>query len=172
MGHSISAFIGQYGPLRAIADALCHTHIAALPQGYSMLPVRIEVLDQCTFSLPGHLPDEYPEFMRLFPELIVVARQQASHAPLAYVETDYFGGVGTQAAVLWHGETIYGPFQSETQYEKSVVQVVPADQRAINRVLQRLGIQQEAAVDEFDALGLGQFRSNEAWIEHSESANR
>jgi len=172
MGHAISAFIGQYAPLRAIADALCHTHIATLSQGYNLLPIHIEVLDHCTFNLPGNLPDEYPEFIRLFPELIVVARQQAVHAPIAYIETDYFGGVGTQAAILWHRDGIYGPFQTETKYEQNVVRVVPADQRAINRILRRLGAQRETAIDEFDALGLGRFRSNEAWTEHIKSESQ
>jgi len=158
----ISAFIGQETTLRSIASAICHTHIAVLPQGYFLLPILVEVLDACSFS--GNFPEEYPEFSGLFPELIAIAHQHADPLPLAYVETDYFGGVGTQAAILWDGNHIYGPFQSNTRYEQGELHAVPAGERPINQVLQRLGVQRGTAFDEFDALGLGRFRSNEAWI--------
>jgi hypothetical protein len=83
------------------------------------------------------------------------------------VETDYFGGIGTQAAIVWRHSTIYGPYQSATRYEHDRLISVPAEQRAINRALQLLGVQRGTAIDEFDALGLGHYRSIEAWLKHA-----
>ncbi len=38
-------------------------------------------------------------------------------------------------------------------------------QRAINQVLQALGVTRDNACDEFAALGLDRYRENEDWIE-------
>ncbi|MEM1181530.1 MAG: hypothetical protein AAGM22_24515 [Acidobacteriota bacterium] len=65
--------------------------------------------------------------------------------PYAVIETDYFGGVGEQAAVIYLGEeTVFGP-------ERGPV-------GAINKALRRLGVRRTLARDEFDTVGLGNMR--------------
>jgi hypothetical protein len=169
MGHMISVFIGRPDILRLIANDICHSCVVELSQGFSLLPIDLNILDQCTPSRDNQLHSEYSEFNELFPELIASARQHAINDPVAYVETDYFGGHGTQAAILWRGSTIYGPFLSDTKDEKDQFRTTPDTERAINRVLQRLGVKRDVTQDEFDALGLGRFRSNEAWTRYSQS---
>ena len=64
--------------------------------------------------------------------------------PLAYIETDYFGGCGTQAGVL---------------VEKGRVAVPPVEGAGtIDRLLAALGVRCLPGKDEFDSLGLGSFR--------------
>jgi hypothetical protein len=167
MGHMLAAFISQSAALRALAAACGHTQIIALPHGFFLLPIQVELLDHDHFQLPNPLPTEYPAFRLLVPELIVIAGQHAQAAPIAYVETDYHGGVGTQAAMLWYRDTIIGPVQTETRPMLGRRDMVPAEQRAINQILHHLGVQPTTRNDCFDTLGLGRFRSNEAWMAYA-----
>jgi stage V sporulation protein SpoVS len=70
--------------------------------------------------------------------------------PLGVVLTQYFGGAGTQAAVLIErGEIRLGPLVGDG---------------SINQVLKALGVERDEGTthDEFDALGLRQWRSTSA----------
>ena len=40
----------------------------------------------------------------------------------------------------------------------------PLLERAINRAVRHLGVERGGSLYEFDALGLGRHRSNEAWV--------
>jgi hypothetical protein len=63
--------------------------------------------------------------------------------PLAYVEAEYFGGVGEQHAAVWDGGTTGS---------------------AISQALRRLGAVASAGEDEFSAVGLDRHRHGEGWI--------
>lgn len=66
----------------------------------------------------------------------------------AYVETEYFGGSGTQRAGAWRGtKTLVTP------QERS---------GSVNLVLAALGVTRGAALDEWDAVGLVRFRTMDA----------
>ena len=63
---------------------------------------------------------------------------------LAYVETDYFGGIGTQGGVL---------------YENGRIRIAPhSGDGTINLLLRELGVKCLANKDEFDSLNLGNYR--------------
>lgn len=63
-----------------------------------------------------------------------------------WVETDYFGGMGYQDAILyeWGKKTTYDDYKYP-----------------IDRGLRHLGIVKMGNLDEFDTIGLGNFRTNE-----------
>ena len=63
----------------------------------------------------------------------------------AVIETDYFGGVGDQAAAVYRGD-------------KEVMAPAVGAVGPINQALRHLGVQAAAGTDEFDAVGLGRFR--------------
>jgi hypothetical protein len=63
-----------------------------------------------------------------------------------WVETDYFGGAGEQSATLYE-------FGKPTTYEDY--------QYPIDRGLSHLGIVRIDNLDEFDTIGLGNYRTNE-----------
>jgi hypothetical protein len=79
----------------------------------------------------------------------------------AYIEAEFFGGAGMQAAFVWEeGRMAFGPEISGG---------------AINAALRQLGIQDEATAtlhglplmpgkDPFDMTGLGRHRSVEGWL--------
>ncbi|MFC7613506.1 hypothetical protein ACFQV2_07705 [Actinokineospora soli] len=73
--------------------------------------------------------------------------------PVAYVEAEYFGGHGSQAAQVWDGgEAVLGP------------DVDPSAGTPISQALRRLGVARGPDGDEFDAVGLGRHRDPEDWL--------
>lgn len=93
---------------------------------------------------------------RLFPPAFdQVLAGWSTTGPLAYVEADYFGGVGTQFAVVWRaGAIVFGP----------AVQPERAPGSLISQALRLLGASSGGHVDEFDAVGLGRYRDVDDWL--------
>jgi hypothetical protein len=80
----------------------------------------------------------------------------------AYVEIEFFGGVGSQTAVGWEdGNEAFGPLRTQTPGEDrdgGGFSTVPKADMAVNAVLRWLGIQADSGRDEFDTVGLSQRR--------------
>ena len=84
---------------------------------------------------------------------------------IAYAEAEYWGGAGTQRAVVWsRGSVVLGPLVLE-EHESPSEQGTP-----ISMALCSLGIRLNAEVDEFDAAGLRRHRHTEDWVIDSTSA--
>lgn len=82
-----------------------------------------------------------------------MAPELSEHGPVACVETDYHGEHGVQAATVWeNGNVVMPPTRAP---------IGP-----INSALRLLGVEARPPYDEFDAIGLGGYRSNERWLEH------
>ncbi|GAA3114916.1 hypothetical protein GCM10017687_30150 [Streptomyces echinatus] len=91
-----------------------------------------------------------------FEELL--ARWSAA-GPVAYVEAEYFGGVGEQRAAVWvDGTLALGPLDEPTRKRFSRP-VSP-----ISQALRRLGARRTLGEDEFEAVGLDSHRNNEDWL--------
>jgi hypothetical protein len=72
--------------------------------------------------------------------------------PIAYVETDYFGGSGAQAATAY----IDG--------KAAVVEVeLATTPHPINDAVRMIGVVGTNVLDEFDTLGLGRHRRMDQW---------
>jgi hypothetical protein len=73
-------------------------------------------------------------------------------APLfAIIETDYFGGNGSQAAAVYQGHVEIMPAAVSPIGERTI--------GPINAALRLLGVVPSRGADEFDSLGLGAYRS-------------
>ncbi|GGJ28069.1 hypothetical protein [Paenibacillus hunanensis] len=68
----------------------------------------------------------------------------------AYIEVEYFGGVGTQNAIVWDATHII--------FEDT------SSEHAVNKALQQLGVVRTDDHDEFDTVKLGRHRSTERWL--------
>jgi hypothetical protein len=76
------------------------------------------------------------------------------HSDVAFVATEYFGGIGMQAAAAWRrGEWL--------------MLYSCAEQGVINRALALIGVRPGMGRDLFEEIGLGRYRSNEDWIEYA-----
>ena len=77
--------------------------------------------------------------------------------PVAYVEAEYFGGLGYQGAVVWQdGRIVLGPL---TTADDSPV----PDRSPISLALRHLGVSATGYVDEFAAVGLDRHRQMDEW---------
>jgi hypothetical protein len=72
---------------------------------------------------------------------------------IAYIEAEYFGGNGSQKAIIWK--------------DNKRLSVFPDSRDAINKILQILSVTPDKRKDEFDTVGLGRYRDMEEWVEVS-----
>ncbi|PTT90684.1 hypothetical protein DBR42_05330 [Pelomonas sp. HMWF004] len=146
MAYTLQAIITRAG---ALSEPLpyCLRRVA-LPGGVDMIPIGKAALKAHAFPfLP--LTDEGNEGL---PSVIAnLCERLSTECLLAYVEAEFFGGVGVQAHALFSAGKIFGPV---------VVSGV-----AINDALRHLGVQKGEATDEFDVVGLGQRRNTDDWLE-------
>jgi hypothetical protein len=150
MGHTVQAFIAKAEVLRDAARGVAAAHVIPVGEGLALLLNTDEFYDEVGKSVGG---DEslYREFYRLSSGLAGLGAEWSTHGPVAYIETDYWGGEGKQSALLWErGLVAYGPAK--------------ATLGPINDVLRRMGVERGDHHDEFDAVGLGRYRDNEDWI--------
>ena len=70
---------------------------------------------------------------------------------IAKIETDYFGGAGSQSAKLF--------INNKKVYDKN--DEFGWKEKPINSVLKMMGITPKDGMDEFDTIGLSKYRSNE-----------
>ena len=144
MGHRISAILlrDQYDTARALDFGLLPI---PLPFGLTMFPLDDNFCDDWVekLNLPGFLS------ARPLLNAHVVHHFVASIAeePLfAIIETDYFSGLGEQAAAVYRGQTEIMPPEV-------------AGAGPINKALRHLGVVAQSGLDEFDTVGLGEFRN-------------
>ena len=121
----------------ARSGVLDDDRVVPLPQGLALLP----------------LPDAP------FESVIV---EWSSRGPVALVDAEFFGGVGSQRAQVWEqGRSVLGPLVLEE--DDPAPDVTP-----ISLALRRLGVEKGEHHDEFDAVGLGRHRSTSAWLTSAE----
>ena len=144
MSYTIQGIIGDWALLtsRTIAKA----RFVSLPQNKALLPFSSEFRSE--HALPWlPLTDEGSEL----PEKIQnICTRLSVDGRLAYVEAEFFGGLGTQAAVVWTNGIISG--------------VPMLGPNAIDQALRSIGVIATKGVDEFDTLGLGRHRDIEGWL--------
>ena len=150
MGHCIRAIIGDYKIISGIAEDWLTKEIE-LPQGFGMILCTIGLLEDIEelMEASGEAVDD-PGFTELeyFDASVKELMEEYSvRAKLAYIETDYFGGYGTQAGVLFENGRMSSPPKS--------------GEGVINALLRELGVWKRPDTDEFEMLGLGKYRRME-----------
>lgn len=93
----------------------------------------------------------------------------------AYIETNYFGGSGTQISEVWDsGKKIGGPYFSSDGIDQISIPIgVSFVSDSINQSLKIIGIYKHNDKDEFDSARLGSYRSNEDFFaEYELSKNK
>ncbi|MFJ8112876.1 hypothetical protein [Streptomyces sp. NPDC096132] len=155
MSYSLRAVITGEDVLRDIVREIPAARSAPLAQGLSLLPVTEDVFDSVTTGdstrplgfwwLPGGFDGRLAAW--------------STKGPVAFVEADFFGGVGEQRAAVWAGgRLVLGPLVVEEGAH------FPPAGSPISRALRRLGATAPPGQDEFSALDLGRHRHSEAWI--------
>lgn len=152
MSHNIEAIIIADDADFSILSSVKDVHRMPLSQGLILIPVTDELSDGQSEGEPDGSENPYEQFWKFSKGIQKLIERLSKGRPVAYVETEYFGGTGAQVAAVWKdGSLEFGPEQAE---------IGP-----INAALRLLGVHTEKGRDEFDSVGLGRFRSNEDWIE-------
>lgn len=145
MSHSLTAFIAKRPVLVALARSMEGASFYRLKHpDFLVLPITDDVFDRVVeLKGPGSLVAV--EFWGLTNNLAQLACDASALGLVAYIETDYFGGVGTQGAAVWKHETLLQEPATGTK-------------GTINLALRTIGLAADIGLDEFDTLGLGQVR--------------
>jgi hypothetical protein len=153
MGHYINAFLGHTDRINLLSKVWLRSPIQ-LSQGLSMLFLTTDLYDEITALV--HIDDEAPIVRCNFltPAIVRVLEEHSRQDKLAYIETDYAGGAGMQMAILYeNGKQKFPPIVTEDFGKWK-----PSDDRAINIVLKEFRVNRINCKDEFDSIGLGDFR--------------
>lgn len=152
MAHQLKAIITKDHSLNEFADRhALHTPIT-LTHGFEMVALRDE--DICRIFGVATI-EETVENESASPVFIAALTELSKSMPFAYIETEYFGGEGTQFAFVFR--------DGVQQRVKEIPEGSP-----INDALAFMGLNIEpGSKDGFDTLGLGRYRSVEAWIKAS-----
>ncbi|MDX3855042.1 hypothetical protein [Streptomyces sp. AK02-01A] len=155
MGYDLRAVIADGEVLRGTALDVPDARLASIGQGLSLMPMTDVFFDSfADGSDVGTLG-----FWRLPEEFGKTLADWSTAGPVAYVEAEYFGGVGEQQAAVWDAGTIVlGPLHVQEG------EPFPPAGSPISQALRRLGVVASASEDEFSAVGLDRHRHGEAWI--------
>jgi hypothetical protein len=154
VGYQLQAVVAPAGLLRRVADGCLAMHVVDLAQGFALAPMTGELHDEVAaatgdmlgfFLLPGGFGDTLAAW--------------SAEAAVAYVEADFFGGIGSQSAAVWGGgQLAFGPLHT------AVGEPFPVEGSPIAQALRRMGVGRGRHRDEFDAVGLGRHRDHEGWL--------
>lgn len=148
MGHCIQAIVCQQGVGLPTKRQRTWPEPIALAQGYTLVPMFESVLDAVPHEDGAQ---KFEGFTYLTHGLLTFLTELSEKSPLAYLETDYFGGEGGQAALAAReGRVVVAPTNADD---------------AINQALAAIGVRRLSSSDEFEALNLGAFRRMDAFKE-------
>ncbi|MFJ8053507.1 hypothetical protein [Streptomyces luteogriseus] len=155
MSYDLKAVIAGEEILRTATRDLCAVRLASIGQGLSLMPVT-DALFEAVADGGG---DSASESRRLPGGFEKALAGWSAGGPVAYVEAEYFGGVGEQWAAVWDaGAIVLAPLHVEEG------EPFPPAGSPISQALRRLGVATRAGEDEFSAVGLDRHRHSEAWI--------
>jgi hypothetical protein len=157
MGYEIAGVVARAGLLAAAARELPMAVPAPLRQGFALLPMTDELFDAVTDDgTAGAGRFGFWKFPSGFDRTLLA---WSEGGPLAYIEAEFFGGVGSQRAAVWSaGELILGPIAVKER------EAFAEAGSPISQALRALGAAAGDGADEFDAVGLNAHRHIDDWL--------
>ncbi|MFJ4277504.1 hypothetical protein [Streptomyces massasporeus] len=155
MSYDLRAVIGAEQMLRVATRDLSAARLASLGQGLSLMPMT-DALFEAVADGGGDGAWGFQEFPGGFEKVLA---GWSAGGPVAYVEAEYFGGIGEQRAAVWDAGTIVLAPLHVGEGEP-----FPAAGSPVSQALRRLGVVAGAGEDEFSAAGLDRHRHSEAWV--------
>ncbi len=154
LSHDLKAVIAGSGLLAAMASGLSSARVVDLKQGLALLPISDALSDAVADADRPRRTD----FWSLPPGFDLVLAKWSKQGPVAYVEAEYFGGVGEENVAVWcDGQLVLGPLHL-------VEGELPSSEGSpVCRALRVLGVRPGEREDEFTAVGLGRHRNVEGW---------
>jgi hypothetical protein len=153
--YCLQAVIATEPVLRKLAGSFEEAYIVPVGQRLSLIPMTDAFFDAVTGADAAKLAP-FTKAPAGFDRLLAAC---SATGPVAYVEAEFFGGVGTQTAQVWQaGKVVLGPLHLAEGASP------PPTGTPISRALRQLGATREDHYDEFDSVGLGRHRDTEDWL--------
>ena len=160
MAYEIRALVCE-PPLAATTAELLGAQAQPLTEGLHIVP-----LPRDGTIVPRAESSDGDPMLLLTADVEAVATEVSRRGRIAYIEAEFFGGLGVQASVVWDGgAVVHGPLLREYPGENPSQPGVDP----INTALEALGVAPTGA-DAFDTVGLGRHRTTEEWREHASGA--
>lgn len=155
--HCIQALIGPVDVLAEVKARFSFAVSCPLAQGLALVPITDRFADALKSIAQNAGETPLPMSGEIVPGVAALASELSRTAPIVHAATFLFGGTGGQDAVVWiDGEVVLNIGDDEDRMSAW-------PDSPISRALRRIGVLAAAGEDEFDAIGLGRYRSNEAW---------
>lgn len=114
MVQAIQAIIGNPDTLRKLAGSFRTARVMFLSDDFSMIPITDSLYDEIHEYETSQFE---PGFLFLSDRVAALCANASKDGPVAFVETEAFGGCGRQSAAAWQGGAyIFGP-ASYNNYE-------------------------------------------------------
>ena len=154
MGYELGALLTRRSVLESATGAYRSIRSVALSPEIMLVPMTEDLEEEMMIECDS--TDDVPDahFDCLTPQFAGWARDASKNGLVAYVEAGYFGGSGSQSAIVWEN----GQRTHELLHKSD----------AINVVLRLLGVHAAAGMDEFDTIGLGRCRRTARWLKSEE----
>lgn len=161
--HWIQALVASQATLAELGVELPSAVIRELPQGFSLVPITDELAAEiASAGYPAKDPSPLPA-QEMAPGVAALAADLSARGAVAYVATFIHGGTGGQDGLVWEAGNLTLCVQDAEDWSPSQWPNSP-----VSRALRKIGVLAHDGLDEFDAVGLGTHRSNEAWASSQE----
>lgn len=151
MAYTLRALVGRNEINHEVLSRLSSVKLISLNQNVWLLPLTGKLVSELSNVSQAGKIQLLPELQSASPGAIFLAQELSQNGKVAYLEAEFFGGVGGQGSAGWqHEELLFKPRQAVN---------------AINQALQWLRVLRDDQQDEFDMIELGQHRSTEAWAQ-------
>jgi len=149
--HAVQALVLAGDPEQRAALAAAGARVVPVGGGLLLVPITSPLLTYVESQRSGRYEGPSRTCRALTGALARFARRLSSTGPVAYIETDYFGGRGDQAATVF----LRG---------QRVLRRPRATLGPINDALALLGVTTSTLGDGFDTVGLGRYRQTGLWL--------
>ena len=154
MGYGLEAIICKEKLSVTITSDYTSAKRIRLKNNLFLIPYIDELYDELN---EFNKSEDFEGFKLLNEKLFKYLMFKSVEEPVAYIEADYFGGVGQQSVIMIDKENIILDVRAKD-----------SGYGAINLILKEFGVIRERNLDEWDTIGLLRHRHTDDWIEDAE----
>lgn len=162
--HCIQVLAGPAATLGRVPALLSSAVLCPLAQGLALIPVSDEVEAELGAFPVSCMPAVIPCSGPVARGLPAFAAQLSMQSFVLYLATCIYAGTGGQDAIVWKDGKRVLALGDDADH------MAAWPDSPISRALRAVGVVAQPGQDEFDAMGLGRFRRNEAWVKAYRSA--
>lgn len=154
MVQAIQAIIGNPETLRKLAGSFRNARVMFLSDDFSMIPISDSLYDEIHEYETSQFE---PGFLFLSDRVAALCANASKDGPIAFVETEAFGGCGRQSAAAWAGGSyLFGP-ASYNNYE-GASEPAASDSLPIGQALNAIGLESDSPASPADLFNIAAVR--------------